>query len=129
MSDQSQPPGEMPTEEELRAQLERVRVQDVVIQTVVSIVNLTAAKADDPEQLRVGIEAAKALLPLVRDELGPDAKSFDEAISQLQLAYAQGPAAVEGGEPAADEPGEPEAPKPGEPGPAQSSGKLWVPGQ
>lgn len=137
MSDQFQPPQEMPSEEELRAQLERVRVQDVIVQTIVSIVNLTAAKADDKEQLRLGIEAAKALLPLVREELGPDAKSFDEAISQLQLVYAQDPEAVAAGEetggdgaaPAAGAPNDPAAPKPGDPGPAQSSGKLWVPGR
>lgn len=137
MSDQFQPSQDMPSEEELRAQLERVRVQDVIVQTVVSIVNLAAAKADDKEQLRLGIEAAKTLLPLVRDELGPDAKSFDEAISQLQLVYAQGPEAVAAGDetgadaaaPAGDAPNDTAAPKPGDPGPAQSSGKLWVPGR
>jgi hypothetical protein len=129
MSDQPQPPpgDEMrqPTEEEIREQLERVRVQDVVIQTIVSIINLSAAKAEDKQQLQIGIDAAKALMPLVEDELGPDAKSFNEAISQLQLAYAAepgaAPEAVEKGAeaPAADD----------QPGPAQSSGKLWVPGE
>jgi MoxR-like ATPase len=129
MSDQPNPPagGEprQPTEEEIREQLERVRVQDVVIQTIVSIVNLAAAKADDKQQLQIGIDAAKALLPLVQDELGPDAKSFQEAISQLQLAYAtESPAAAPGVEQETDT-----APASDAPGPAQKSGKLWVPGE
>jgi hypothetical protein len=127
MSDQPQPPpgGErQPTEEEIREQLERVRVQDVVIQTIVSIINLAAAKADDKAQLQIGIDAAKALLPLVESELGPDAKSFHEAISQLQLEYAS-PA---GKAPEAVEPGAEAPSDPGGAGPAQSSGKLWVPG-
>ena len=127
MSDQPQPPAgqeRQPTEEEIREQLERVRVQDVVIQTIVSIINLAAAKADDKAQLQIGIDAAKALLPLVEDELGPDAQSFNEAISQLQLEYAR-PA---GETPEAVEKGAETPTDPGGAGPAQSSGKLWVPG-
>ena len=129
MSDQPQPPPgdpeRQPTEEEIREQLERVRVQDVVIQTIVSIINLAAAKADDKEQLQVGIDAAKALLPLVEDELGPDAKAFNEAISKLQLAYATEP----GADREAVEKDAGEAAEADGPGPAQSSGKLWVPGE
>jgi hypothetical protein len=121
------------TEEELREQLSRVRVQDVVIQTVVSIINLAAAKAEDREQLRVGIEAARALLPLVEAELGEEAASFRDAISQLQLAYAKGPEAVAarsapGGESSQPPPAAEPDPASG-PGPAQSSGRLWIPGQ
>ena len=128
MSDQPQQPAgqeRQPTEEEIREQLERVRVQDVVIQTIVSIINLAAAKADDKAQLQVGIDAAKALLPLVEDELGPDAKAFNEAISQLQLEYAREP----GDAPEAVEKGAETQDADQGPGPAQSSGKLWVPGQ
>lgn len=128
MSDQPTPPigddPRQPTEAEIREQLERVRVQDVVIQTIVSIINLAAAKADDKQQLKIGIDAAKALLPLVEEDLGPDAKSFHEAISQLQLTYATsaGPSSEAATE-APDKPGTTG------PGPAQSSGKLWVPGE
>ncbi len=116
------------TEEELREQLSRVRVQDLVIQTIVSVINLAAAKGDDKEQLRIGIEAARALLPLVEPELGADAKSFRDAISQLQLEYAKVPeSGAAAAEPAPGAP--PSQPDPDAPGPAQSSGKLWVPGQ
>jgi len=130
----TQPP--QPTEEELRAyqaQLEQVRVEDVLVQTLVSLVNLGGVKAGvgQLEQLRTAIEGARALLPLVEAELGPDAAQVRNALSQLQMAYAQGSGAAEqpgAGQPGAEPPAE--APKPPEgTGPAQSSGRLWVPGQ
>jgi hypothetical protein len=139
MADQQRPP----TEEELRAyeaQLKQIRVDDVIVQTIVSLVNLGGRKAGlapgtederDLEQVRQAIEATRALLPLVEAELGPDAGRIRDALSQLQMVYAQnaapgepGPQGEGGGE---QEP--PPPPKPGEPGPAQSSGRLWIPGQ
>ena len=135
----STPPHGQPSEEELRAayeaEIKKLRVEDVVIQTVVSLVNLGGRKAGlaagtederDLEQLRTAIEATRALLPMVEAELGPDATQVRNALSQLQMAYAQG--TQEGGgtgeTPPADEPPAQEGS-----GPAQSSGKLWVPGQ
>jgi len=128
-----------PTEEELRAlyeeELKRVRVDDVLVQTIVSLINLGARKAAlapgtederDLEQVHQAIEAVRALLPLVEDGLGPDAAKLREALSQLQMAYAQQAGGGEGGR-AAPDPENP--PTPEGPGPAQSSGKLWVPGQ
>jgi hypothetical protein len=141
----STPPGQ-PSEEELRAayeaEIKKLRVEDVVIQTVVSLVNLAGRKAGlapgtederDMDQLRTAIEATRALLPLVEEELGPDATQVRNALSQLQMAYAQG---TQGGEGAAGAPGGQPAPEgqqqpqqPQQPGSAQSSGRLWVPGQ
>jgi len=72
------------------------------------------------------VEAVRALLPLLEqgkhaDQLGP----LRDALARLQMAYAQG-----AGQAA---PQQPEAPKeqakPEGAGPAQRSGKLWVPGQ
>jgi hypothetical protein len=138
MSDQPR----QPTDEELaaayEAQLKQIRVEDVLIQTLVSLLNLGGRKTGlspgteeerDPEQVRQAIEGVRALLPLVEPLLGQDAGQIREALSQLQLAYAR----ITGGEPAAPA-GEPTGgEQPGgsadEPGPAQSSGKLWVPGQ
>ena len=151
-------PGRQPTEDELRAayeaELKRLRVEDVVLQTVVSLLNLGGRRAGvapgtedeaDPEQVRLAIEGARALLPLVEDALGPDAAQLREAIAQLQLAYARmaggrGPAEP-GGEPGGPQgdgeeggqggtgPGPGEPPGPGAPGDAVRSGRLWVPGQ
>jgi hypothetical protein len=139
MADQSQPPEEL-SEEELRAayeqQLKQVRVEDVVVQTIVSLLNLGGRKAGlapgtederDPDQLRQAIEATRVLLPLVEELLGADAKQLRDVLSQLQMAYAQSVPA--GGPPASAGEDPVEGDKPEGPGPAQSSGRLWVPGQ
>jgi len=142
-----------PTEEELRAayeeEMKRLRVEDVVVQTTVSLMNLGARKAGlapgsegerDLGQVEMAIEGARALLPLIEPQLGPNAAPIRDALSQLQLAYAQ--LVSEGADAAPAEPGSPAgegatgatAPpaQSGDeqgPGPAQQSGRLWVPGQ
>ena len=72
-----EPGAEQPSEEELRAQIEEelrtVRVQDLLLESVVSVLNLTArriAKEDerDLEQARVGIEAVRAVVDLLEPE-------------------------------------------------------------
>ncbi len=128
-----------PTEEEVRAAMEEemkhVRVEDVLLQSVVSLVNLGARRAGvapelveeaDPEQVRVAVEAVRALLPLL-EEIAPDqAPAIRDALSQLQLAYARG----RGGAPAPGESAPPRPPaEPEPPGPAPGSGRLWIPGQ
>jgi len=139
MSEQ-QPPRQ-PTDEELaaayEAQLKQIRVEDVLIQTLVSLLNLGGRKAGlspgtederDTEQVRQAIEGVRALLPIVEPLLGQDAAQIREALSQLQLAYTR-IVGGEGDQSAETPPGAEDQPKPDEPGPAQSSGRLWVPGQ
>jgi hypothetical protein len=137
---------QQPTEEEMRAALEeelkRVRVEQVVTEATVSILNVAVLRAglvpgsegdQDLAQTRIGIEAVRALLPLVEQALGAEqARPIRDALSQLQMAYVRAMSAetpADAGErPATPEqqPGE----QPGEgPGPAQRSGRLWVPGQ
>ena len=129
-----------PNEEELRAayeaELKRLRVEDVLVQTVVSLLNLGGRKAGlapgtederDPEQLRLAIEGARALLPLVEPVLGAEASQVRDILSQLQMTYAQTRAQAPGAGAPEHAPAEPEQPE--GPGPAQSSGRLWVPGQ
>ena len=143
-----------PTEEELRqaleAELERLTVQDVVVQTLVTLVNLGARRLGlapgpesqrDPEQGRDAIESVRALLPIAEARDAEGVRPIRDALSQLQLAYARvagpGAAAPGGGEQAppgaggAPEEGSggPEPPASGGAGPAQRSGRLWVPGQ
>jgi hypothetical protein len=129
-----------PSEEELRAayeaELKRLKVEDVLVQTVVSLLNLGGRKAGlapgtederDPEQLRLAIEGARALLPLVEPVLGAEVGQVREILSQLQMTYAQTRAQAPGTGASEQAPAEPEQPE--GPGPAQSSGRLWVPGQ
>lgn len=132
-------PPHQPTEEEMRAayeaEIKKLRVEDVLIQTVVSLVNLGGRKAGlapgtederDPAQLQKAIDAARALLPLVEAELGPDAAQVRDALSQLQMAFAQ---QAQGGDAAPQEGGQATPEQPQQPGNAPSSGRLWVPGQ
>jgi hypothetical protein len=159
MSEQTPPmgdPGREPTEEEMRAayeaELKRIRVEEVVANTIVSMLNLAARRAGlvpgtederDLGQVRIAIEATRSLLPLVEKDLGPQARGLRDALSQLQMAYAQQSGAPAPGQgdpaagpaPGAEQPpaGDPGAADPGaagrDAGPAERSGRLWIPGQ
>ena len=140
MSDQ---PGRQMSEEEIRAieaEIDRINVDDVVLQTIVSLINLGARKGAvgappeagltaDYEQLQVAIDAARALLGVVEPRHGEQLAPIREALSQLQMAYARGTGS--GAAPAGEPGGGQEAPpaaQGGQGGPAQRS-RLWIPGQ
>ena len=118
------------SQEELReayeAELAKVRVEDVLVQTVVSLLNLAARKAGltgaqeqpDFDQVGQAIEATRALLPFVEPVLGPEAAQIRDALSQLQLAYARSNAAAGGESSGADDDAS-SAAKPGTAGPAK----------
>jgi hypothetical protein len=142
------------TEDQIRAleaEMERITVDDVLLQTIVSLLNLAVRKAGlaappgqgpapDIEQLGQAIEGVRALLPVIEarhaDKLGP----VRDTLSQLQVFYAQhtggdpgagpspapGPGGAEGAAGATPNPATGEAAGPGS---AQRSGRLWVPGQ
>src|SRR5918998_3643572 len=88
-----------PSEEEIRAleaEMAKLTVDDVVLQTIVTLINLGARKAglaDDTEpdlpQVRKAIDAARALLPVVEPEHGEALAPVRDALSQLQMAYVQ----------------------------------------
>ncbi len=134
------------TEEEMRAayeaELKSLRVEDLVAQTVVSLLNLGARKAGllpgtedetDPLQVGIAIEGIRRLLPLIEPALGENAASIKDALAQLQVSFtkltadqggAPGPAAApEGGSP----PSGPGADGGQEPEQKPASG-LWTPG-
>jgi hypothetical protein len=135
-----------PGEEELRAALEeqmrRISVQDVLIQTIVTLINLGGrrlglagppeqAGEKDLEQARLAIEGARALTPLLpQDQLGP----VRDALAQLQVAYVQetqrtedrgqGTEGVADKEQPASEAAEPSA---DEAARAKARSKIWTP--
>ena len=101
MSTEQGPQGQgqgQPTEEELRAafeeQMRRITVPDVLVQTAVTLVNLGAQKLGedhDLEQTKLAIDGARALMPLLPDEVQAPVR---DALSQLQMAFVretQGP--------------------------------------
>ncbi len=108
--------------------------------------------ADEPtrdlEQVRDAIDGARALMPILeRRESAENLRPLRDALSQLQMAYAREAGAGAGAAPAERTADAERAPssattttpppqqqpaaeeKPAGPGPAQSSGRLWVPGR
>jgi hypothetical protein len=119
-------PDEAELQRRLEEQLRKVRVQDLLLESVASILNLAArriAKEDerDLEQGRIGIEAARALVDL----LDPRARDqVREAVSQVQMLYAR--EAKGGGEPAGEAGEQAAEPAPEQPPSDRRSG-LWTP--
>ena len=108
------------TEEELLEQLRKIRVQDVLLQTVVTLVNLGGQRLmGDPrdlEQAKLAIEGVRALLPLCPEE---ESKPIRDALSQLQMLFAR-----ESQEPRE----EPQAAPEPEPKPQQKpESRIWTP--
>lgn len=148
-SDSEQPgveqAGAQPSEEELRARLEdqirKLKVEDLLVESTVSVLNLTArriAKEDerDLEQAKIGIDAVRAWVDLLPEEA---AGQIRNALSELQMLYAQ---AAEGKPLGGDRPAEgdvppqgggeastPEPPPPAQPSPGheQAPPRLWTP--
>ncbi len=74
----------------LEQQMRELTVDDLLTQSVVSILNLTArriGKEDeiDLDQARTGIEAVRSLVPLLPEEI---ASEIREPLSQIQMLYA-----------------------------------------
>ncbi len=140
------------------AELKQIRVEQILFEQVVTLINLGMRKTGmapgtederDLGQVRIAIEGVRALTPLLEQAAPEQIQPIRDALSQLQLAYVRlggsepagprdpagsaptpppTPGTVPGqsptGSPAPADPGEG-----GEGGPAQRSGRLWVPGQ
>ncbi|HYB27874.1 MAG TPA: hypothetical protein VEF89_14750 [Solirubrobacteraceae bacterium] len=157
MSSQGREPTEEELRAAYEAELKRLRVEHVLLDNVAALANLGMRRTGlapgteserDPAQVRLAIESIRALLPVLEQAAPAQVAAIRDAVSQLQLAFVriggQEPASETAGAPGgegapaqapptraapAQTPREPEPPKPGEPGPAQRSGRLWVPGQ
>jgi hypothetical protein len=105
-----------PSEEELRAayeeELKRLRVEHVLLDNVVALANLGMRRTGlapgteserDPAEVRLAIEAIRALLPVLEQAAPGQVGAIRDALSQLQIAYvkiggqAPGPSAAAGG--------------------------------
>ena len=163
-----------PSEEELRAayeaELDRITSVEVMLQTVLSLLNLgmrrmgmlAGARPGAPEEPAPGppdlqqvgdaIDGVRALLDVLEHRMPRELGQLREALSQLQIAYARearaagaGAGEAAGQDASREASGEPgESPPSGEgaaegdaaagqgprrPGPAEASGRLWVPGR
>lgn len=155
MMTEGHPDQEM-TEEQLRAayeaEIKRVRVEHVLFEDVVTLINLGLRRTGavpgtederDPEQAMLAVDSVRALLPMLERAAPAQAAQIKEALSQLQLAFVRSGGGAASAQTAAGttppatgtasgtstgEAPNSEPIKPGEPGPAQRSGRLWVPG-
>ena len=128
-----------PTEEELHAafeeQMRNIRVEDVVLQTVATLVNLAGRRLGlagegekDLEQAQLAIDAARALLPMCPEE---QLEPIKQAMAQLQMAFAreaQSPAEGQQSTGVQDETS-PEGSDAEEAERAKARSKIWTPGR
>jgi hypothetical protein len=97
---------QQPTEEQLLEALRQIKTEDVVVQTVATLVNLAGQKlsvegAKDPEEAKKAIDAARHMLPLAPEEAkGP----IQNALDQVQMIYVK------------------------ETSPPEPESKIWTPG-
>jgi hypothetical protein len=110
------PGGPQPSEEELRAayeaEIKKIRVEQVLLEHVVTMVNLGMRRTGlapgtederDPAQVQLAIESIRPLLPLIEQIAPQQAGAIRDALSQLQMAYVRiggQPAPTGGADPA-----------------------------
>jgi hypothetical protein len=154
---QGQPSEEDRLRAAYEAELSRITSADMILQAAVSLLNLGGRRLGlvpgaegerDLEQVRDAVDGARALLGILeRSAPAQELRPLRDALSQLQMAYAREAQAISSAgntDPSAQQerpieqqsaPATEDKPdasatedKPG-PGPAESSGRLWVPGR
>jgi hypothetical protein len=134
---------DQPSEEELRAayeaELKQIRVEQILLEQVVTLVNLGMRKTGlapgtederDPGQVRIAIEGVRALTPLLEQTAPQQVQPIRDALSQLQLAYVRlgGPQEAVPPDPADAGPGATPPPTPGS-GPGQTPTESPAPSE
>jgi hypothetical protein len=79
--------------EELQAELAKLKVADLLLQTLYSVSSLgyhrLTGETRDLEQAQLAIEALRALLPVLEGSVPEEAlRDFGQVLANLQLAYA-----------------------------------------
>ena len=80
-------------EQDLVEALSRLQVSDLLVQTLSTVSSLAyhrlAAEHSELEQVRLAIEALRALLPVLSGSIPPElTRDFEQVIANLQLGYA-----------------------------------------
>jgi hypothetical protein len=93
VADEAQTPTEGELLEQLEAELRKLKVSDVLGQTVYTVSSLgwrrlAQGEERNLEEARLAIDAIKALLPLLQGELPEQAvRDFESVVANMQLAY------------------------------------------
>ena len=86
--------------EELQAELAKLKVSDLLLQTLYTVSSLgyhrLSGESKDLEQARLAIEALKALVPVLEGSVPEEAvRDFQQVLANMQLAYADAAAEPE----------------------------------
>ena len=86
-------PSDEQLEEQLEAELKKLKVADLLVQTLYTVSSLGYRKLSeedrDLEQAQLAIEALRALLPVLEGSVADElVRDFKQVTSNLQLAYA-----------------------------------------
>jgi hypothetical protein len=78
---------------QLEAELQKLKVTDVLVQTVFTVSSLGYRRLGqedrDLDQARLAIEALRALVPVLRDAVSDQVmRDFEQMVANMQLAYA-----------------------------------------
>jgi hypothetical protein len=88
-------PSERELLEQLEAELKKLKVVDVLAQTIYTVSSLgwrrlAAGEERNLDEARLAIEALKALLPVLETTLPAEAmRDFNQVVANMQLAYAK----------------------------------------
>jgi hypothetical protein len=79
--------------EELQAELAKLKVSDLLLQTLYTVSSLgyhrLSGETKDLEQAKLAIEALKALVPVLQGSVPEEAvRDFQQVLANMQLAYA-----------------------------------------
>jgi hypothetical protein len=88
------PPSEAELLEQLEAELKKLKVADVLVQTVFTVSSLGYRRLGeedrDLDQARLAIEALRALVPVLKDAVSEQVtRDFEQMVANMQLAYAR----------------------------------------
>ena len=94
MAEQEQPPSDEELVRQLEAELQKLKVSDLLVQTLYTVSSLgyrrLSEEERDLEQARLAIEALRALMPVLEGTVGEELiRDFKQVTANLQLAYAE----------------------------------------
>jgi hypothetical protein len=80
--------------QQLEEELKKLKVADLLVQTLYTVSSLAYRKLSEEDrdlgQVRLAIEALRALVPVLEGAVGDDVlRDFKQVTSNLQLAYAE----------------------------------------
>ena len=90
---EQQPPSDEELVRQLEQELQKLKVSDLLVQTLYTVSSLGYRRLSDEErdldQARLAIEALRALLPVLEGSVSDElVRDFKQVTSNLQLAYA-----------------------------------------